>query len=80
MHGVAEQQGFARTHLWVIEENPPAFPTKTAIKSFVDLILKPSEEELKNWPHRFYSSYFLSYCYSKGQLAFIIFFACCPVL
>ncbi|KAJ1703525.1 hypothetical protein LUZ63_003304 [Rhynchospora breviuscula] len=51
IHGVSEQQGFARTHLWEIEENPPAFPTKTATKSFVDLILKPSEEELKNWPH-----------------------------
>nr|CAD1831997.1 unnamed protein product [Ananas comosus var. bracteatus] len=52
-HGTLEQHGFARNHLWTIDENPPPFPAHTSTKAFVDLILKPSEEDLKNWPHSY---------------------------
>ena len=48
-----EKHGFARNRLWVIDDNPPPLPVNTAIKTFADLILKPSEEDLKIWPHRF---------------------------
>jgi hypothetical protein len=53
--------------LWEIEENPPPFPTKTANKSFVDLILKPSGEELKNW-HRFLPSHVFSIIITGSNL------------
>uniref|UniRef100_A0A0E0KUT1 Glucose-6-phosphate 1-epimerase n=1 Tax=Oryza punctata TaxID=4537 RepID=A0A0E0KUT1_ORYPU len=52
-HGVLEKHGFARNRFWAIDDNPPPFPTSTAVKAFVDLILKPSEEDLKIWPHSF---------------------------
>ena len=48
-----EKHGFARNRLWVIDDNPPPLPVNTSIKTFADLILKPSEEDLKIWPHRF---------------------------
>jgi glucose-6-phosphate 1-epimerase len=51
--GNLEKHGFARNRLWVIDDNPPPLPVNTAIKTFADLILKPSEEDLKIWPHRF---------------------------
>ncbi|PAN39937.1 hypothetical protein PAHAL_7G280000 [Panicum hallii] len=49
--GNLEKHGFARNRLWVIDDNPPPLPVNTAIKTFADLILKPSEEDLKIWPH-----------------------------
>jgi len=49
--GTLEQHGFARNRLWAIDDDPPPFPTNTLSKAFVDLILKPSEEDSKNWPH-----------------------------
>ncbi|KAG8086998.1 hypothetical protein GUJ93_ZPchr0010g7326 [Zizania palustris] len=52
-HGNLEQHGFARNRLWVIDDNPPPLPVNPAIKAFVDLILKPSDEDLKIWPHSF---------------------------
>ncbi|KAG8043066.1 hypothetical protein GUJ93_ZPchr0305g33730 [Zizania palustris] len=52
-HGNLEKHGFARNRLWAIDDNPPPFPISTAVKSFADLILKPSEEDLKIWPHSF---------------------------
>jgi glucose-6-phosphate 1-epimerase len=52
-HGNIEKHGFARNRLWLIDDNPPPLPVNTAIKTFADLILKPSEEDLKIWPHRF---------------------------
>ncbi len=52
-HGNLEQHGFARNRLWTIDDNPPPLPVNPAIKSFVDLILRPSDEDLKIWPHRF---------------------------
>ncbi|GJN09676.1 hypothetical protein PR202_ga27702 [Eleusine coracana subsp. coracana] len=50
-HGNLEQHGFARNRFWTIDNNPPPLPLNPAIKAFVDLILKPSEEDLKIWPH-----------------------------
>jgi glucose-6-phosphate 1-epimerase len=49
--GSLEQHGFARNRFWTIETDPPPFPTTTLSKTFVDLILKPSEEDMKIWPH-----------------------------
>ncbi|GMN31733.1 hypothetical protein TIFTF001_003388 [Ficus carica] len=53
--GTLEQHGFARNRLWVIEKNPPPFAVRTDSdgKAFVDLLLKPSDEDLKIWPHSF---------------------------
>ncbi|ESW10792.1 hypothetical protein PHAVU_009G238300 [Phaseolus vulgaris] len=51
--GTLDQHGFARNRLWTIDDDPPPFPTNTLSKAFVDLILKPSEEDSKNWPHCF---------------------------
>ncbi|CAN6250034.1 unnamed protein product [Urochloa humidicola] len=51
--GNLEEHGFARNRFWAIDDNPPPVPVNTAIKTFVDLILKPSEEDLKIWPHIF---------------------------
>lgn len=50
--GSLEQHGLARNWLWSIDPNPPP-PPVNGIKTFVDLILKPSEEDLKVWPHSF---------------------------
>ncbi|RYR30239.1 hypothetical protein Ahy_B01g055053 [Arachis hypogaea] len=50
-HGNLDQHGFARNRFWAIDDHPPPFPTNNSIKAFVDLILKPSEEEMKIWPH-----------------------------
>ncbi|OEL15918.1 putative glucose-6-phosphate 1-epimerase [Dichanthelium oligosanthes] len=52
-HGNLEQHGFARNRFWVIDNDPPPLPVNSAIKAFVDLILRPSEEDLKIWPHSF---------------------------
>ncbi|KAH0865504.1 hypothetical protein HID58_082715 [Brassica napus] len=52
--GLLDQHGFARNKIWVIDENPPPLNSKESLgKSFVDLLLKPSEEDLKQWPHSF---------------------------
>ncbi|CAN0843481.1 Putative glucose-6-phosphate 1-epimerase [Linum grandiflorum] len=52
-HGSLEQHGFARNTVWTIDKDPPPFPTVTCNKAFVDLILKPSEDDPKSWPHRY---------------------------
>ena len=52
-HGPLEPHGFARNRFWSIDTDPPPFPTTSSSKAFVDLILKPSEEDLKIWPHSF---------------------------
>ncbi|GFY97404.1 Galactose mutarotase-like superfamily protein [Actinidia rufa] len=50
--GSLEQHGFARNKVWTIDENsPPLHQNDSHGKSFVDLLLKPSEEDLKFWPH-----------------------------
>ena len=52
--GSLEQHGFARNKIWTIDENPPPLnPNDSHGKSFIDLLLKPSEEDLKCWPHRY---------------------------
>lgn len=52
--GSLEQHGFARNKIWTVDENPPSLLSKDSnAKSFVDLLLKPSEEDLKCWPHSF---------------------------
>ncbi|CAN4085010.1 unnamed protein product [Withania somnifera] len=52
-HGSLESHGFARNRFWSIDKDPPPFPVATSCRAFVDLILKPSEEDLKIWPHSF---------------------------
>ncbi|KAK7329249.1 hypothetical protein VNO77_23401 [Canavalia gladiata] len=51
--GTLDGHGFARNRFWTVDDDPPPFPTNTLSKAFVDLILKPSEEDLKIWPHSF---------------------------
>lgn len=48
------EHGFARNKIWTIDENPPPLPPNDSErKSYIDLLLKPSEEDLKFWPHSF---------------------------
>ncbi|BAU03186.1 hypothetical protein VIGAN_UM034500 [Vigna angularis var. angularis] len=50
--GSLEQHGFARNRMWAIDENPPPLPgNDSSGKSFIDLVLKSSEEDMKCWPH-----------------------------
>jgi len=51
--GPLDSHGFARNQFWTIDDSPPPFPTSTSNKAFVDLILKPSEDDIKIWPHSF---------------------------
>ncbi|XP_072969500.1 putative glucose-6-phosphate 1-epimerase [Typha angustifolia] len=51
--GNLEQHGFVRNRFWSVDDNPPPFPSSASSKTFVDLILKPTEEDFKIWPHSF---------------------------
>lgn len=52
--GSLELHGFARNKVWAIDDNPPLLhPNDSHGKSFIDLLLKPSEDDLKCWPHSF---------------------------
>lgn len=52
--GTLEQQGFARNRIWTIDdEAPPLNHSDNNSKASVDLLLKPSEDDLKCWPHCF---------------------------
>ncbi|KAG4117497.1 hypothetical protein ERO13_D12G235500v2 [Gossypium hirsutum] len=52
--GSLEQHGFARNRTWIIDENPPPLhPNDACGKAYIDLLLKPSEDDLKIWPHSF---------------------------
>ncbi|KAK8521135.1 hypothetical protein V6N12_005047 [Hibiscus sabdariffa] len=52
--GSLEQHGFARNRTWIIDENPPPLhPNDSDGKAYIDLLLKPSEDDLKIWPHSF---------------------------
>ncbi|XP_048134171.1 putative glucose-6-phosphate 1-epimerase isoform X2 [Rhodamnia argentea] len=50
-HGSLEQHGFARNRFWKIDNDPAPLPTNSTSKAYVDLIFKPSDEDLKIWPH-----------------------------
>eukprot|EP00249_Psilotum_nudum_P011040 c22932_g3_i1 orf=237-1229(-) len=50
--GIIEQHGFARNRFWTIDSNPPPLLT-SGNKAIIDLILKPTEDDLKIWPHSF---------------------------
>ncbi|KAK9705835.1 hypothetical protein RND81_07G085800 [Saponaria officinalis] len=49
--GSLEAHGFARNRVWSEDPDPPPVPTNN--KAYIDLILKPSEDDLKLWPHSF---------------------------
>ncbi|XP_019052597.1 PREDICTED: putative glucose-6-phosphate 1-epimerase isoform X2 [Nelumbo nucifera] len=50
--GSLEQHGFVRNKIWTVDDNPPHLHLNDSKgKSSIDLILKPSEEDLKYWPH-----------------------------
>ncbi|KAK7850010.1 putative glucose-6-phosphate 1-epimerase [Quercus suber] len=52
--GLLEQHGFARNKIWTVDDNPPPLhPNDSHGKSFIDLLLKPSKEDQKGWPHSF---------------------------
>lgn len=69
--GSLEQHGFARNKIWTIDENPPPLgPNDSHAKSFIDLLLKPSEEDLKCWPHSFEFRLRVSLA-AEGSLALI---------
>ncbi|KAJ8499074.1 hypothetical protein OPV22_009626 [Ensete ventricosum] len=52
-HGNLEQHGFARNKFWIIDTDPPPFPSDSSSKTFVDLILKPTDDDFKIWPHSY---------------------------
>jgi glucose-6-phosphate 1-epimerase len=45
--------GFARNRIWSIDTDPQIGPAPNSSGAFIDLILKPSEEDSKTWPHSF---------------------------
>ncbi|XP_058099367.1 putative glucose-6-phosphate 1-epimerase isoform X2 [Magnolia sinica] len=52
--GSMEQHGFVRNKIWTIDDDPPPLhPAEYIGKSAIDLLLKPSEEDLECWPHCF---------------------------
>ncbi|MFS7944529.1 putative glucose-6-phosphate 1-epimerase [Helianthus anomalus] len=51
--GSLEAHGFARNRVWTIDTDPPPLPPNVTNGVFVDLLLKPTEEDLKIWPHSF---------------------------
>nr|KAJ0189489.1 hypothetical protein LSAT_V11C800417290 [Lactuca sativa] len=51
--GPLEAHGFARNRLWRFDDDPPPFRTDATNKVFTVLILRPTKEDLKIWPHSF---------------------------
>ncbi|KAF5804800.1 putative glucose-6-phosphate 1-epimerase [Helianthus annuus] len=51
--GSLQSHGFARNRFWTIDNKPSPDTFKVTNGVFVDLLLKPTEEDLKIWPHRF---------------------------
>ncbi|XP_071716354.1 putative glucose-6-phosphate 1-epimerase [Rutidosis leptorrhynchoides] len=52
-YGSLEPHGFARNRFWIFDDDPPPLPPDAANKVFIDLILRPTKEDLKIWPHSF---------------------------
>ncbi|XP_074586781.1 putative glucose-6-phosphate 1-epimerase [Curcuma longa] len=52
-HGNLEQHGFARNKIWSIDTDPPSLVSNSLIKTFIDLILKPTDDDFKIWPHSY---------------------------
>ncbi|KAH7434909.1 hypothetical protein KP509_06G040600 [Ceratopteris richardii] len=50
--GPSEIQGLARCRFWTIDSNPPP-PPLNGIKTYADLLLKPTDDDLKTWPYNF---------------------------
>ncbi|GAA0144859.1 hypothetical protein Leryth_021395 [Lithospermum erythrorhizon] len=50
--GSLEQHGFSRNTMWALDSSPSPLPPANS-QSTVDLILKPTEEDQKTWPHKF---------------------------
>ncbi|KAL0873282.1 hypothetical protein Bca101_022987 [Brassica carinata] len=51
--GPLPSHGFVRQRFWEIDTNPPQLPSNSYYKAFVDLILRPSQDDFKIWPHKF---------------------------
>lgn len=51
--GPLEAHGFARNRLWSFDDDPPPLPADVTNKVFTDLILRPTKEDSKIWPHSF---------------------------
>ncbi|KAK7358548.1 hypothetical protein VNO77_00481 [Canavalia gladiata] len=51
--GSLEHHGFATNKMWVIDQNPPPLPGDDNGKAYIDLLLKPSVDDMKIWPHSF---------------------------
>ncbi|KAL9254411.1 putative glucose-6-phosphate 1-epimerase [Drosera capensis] len=55
--GLLEQHGFARNRMWVVDDEQAMMhsnePNGHACQASINLLLKPSDEDLKIWPHRF---------------------------
>ncbi|KNA23052.1 hypothetical protein SOVF_027960 isoform A [Spinacia oleracea] len=51
--GYVGAHGYARNRVWSVDPNPPPLPMTSPTNSYVDLLLKPSEEDLKIWPHSY---------------------------
>ncbi|XP_055821647.1 putative glucose-6-phosphate 1-epimerase [Solanum dulcamara] len=52
--GSLEEHGFARNRMWNIDNNPPPLQSNHSNdKTYIDLLLKSSADDLKVWPHDF---------------------------
>ena len=51
--GPLPSHGYVRQRFWEIDTNPPQLPSNSYYKAWVDLILRPSQDDLKIWPHKF---------------------------
>ncbi|KAG6597104.1 hypothetical protein SDJN02_09747, partial [Cucurbita argyrosperma subsp. argyrosperma] len=52
--GTPEQHGFVKNKIWTIDDNPPSYMADLdGASSFVDLLYRSSEEDLKCWPYSF---------------------------
>ncbi|KAJ4911172.1 Galactose mutarotase-like superfamily protein [Raphanus sativus] len=52
-YGPVKSHGFARNRIWEVDTSPPPLPSNYSSNAFVDLILRPTEDDLKMWPNNF---------------------------